>query len=130
MRLPKSALGAGRALGAYLVGRAAEVIVDIQLLTTIRAARTLCFVVGRRCLAGLTHGSKGGALMRIVGFMAYLIEIALGALLIVIDRGGIEVGPLPGSEPLSPMFTVVGVALVLGGLGGLVSQGPSPFRPR
>jgi hypothetical protein len=69
--------------------------------------------------------------MRVLRLFAYLIEIVLGLLLIVIDQAGIHVGPLPGPEPLEPlkpMFTLVGAALAFGGLGGLLSkQGPSPF---
>jgi hypothetical protein len=69
--------------------------------------------------------------MRGLGVIAYLIEIVIGVLLIVIEQVGIDVGPLPGSdtlEPFKPMFTLVGAAVAFGGLGGLVSQGPSPFR--
>jgi hypothetical protein len=69
--------------------------------------------------------------MRILRVLAFLIEIALGLLLIVIDQTGIHVGPLPGPEPLEPLkplFTVVGAALAFGGLGGLLSASPTPFR--
>ena len=69
--------------------------------------------------------------MRALRFFAYLIEIVLGLLLIVIDQAGIHVGPLPGPEPLEPlkpMFTLVGAALAFGGLGGLFSASPTPFR--
>ena len=69
--------------------------------------------------------------MRVLRFFAYLIEIVLGMLLIVIDQAGIHVGPLPGPEPLEPlkpMFTLVGAALAFGGLGGLLSASPTPFR--
>jgi hypothetical protein len=69
--------------------------------------------------------------MRVLRSFAYLIEIVLGLLLIVIDQAGIHVGPLPGPEPLEPlkpMFTLVGAALAFGGLGGLLSTPPSPIR--
>ena len=70
--------------------------------------------------------------MRILLIVAYLIEIVIGAFLIVLDLGGIHVGPYPGPEPISPLFQLVGAALIIGGLaglGGLVALNPQPEVP-
>jgi hypothetical protein len=71
-------------------------------------------------------------MMRIMVIVAFLIQLVIGALLLVITPGGIHVGPYPGPEPLSPLFQLVGVALVFGGLGGLggtVYLNPQPEVP-
>jgi hypothetical protein len=61
--------------------------------------------------------------IRIVVLAAFLLELVIGALLLVITPGGIHVGPYPGPEPLSPVFQLVGLALVCAGLGGLGGLG-------
>jgi hypothetical protein len=70
--------------------------------------------------------------VRIVVIVAFLIQLVIGALLLVITPGGIHIGPYPGPEPLSPLFQLVGVAMVaggLGGLGGIVYLNPQPEVP-
>jgi hypothetical protein len=70
--------------------------------------------------------------IRIVVIVVFLLELVIGALLIVMTPGGIHVGPYPGPEPLSPVLQLVGVALVCGGLGGLggaVYLNPQPEVP-
>jgi hypothetical protein len=57
--------------------------------------------------------------IRIVVLAAFLLELVIGALLIVMTPGGIHIGPYPGPEPLSLVFQLVGVALLAGGIGGL-----------
>ena len=65
-----------------------------------------------------------------VQILAHFIQIGLGALVMLSDYGVITVGPLTGPEPLKAgMFTVVGAALVIGGLGGLVGLNPQPEPP-